>query len=153
MQHFEMEIEIAAPVAVVYNQWLQVGEHPEYMEGVTDSGTVDHRRLYWSSTFLGKDVEWDIELLELDPDTRMKWRSTFGPRLEGEVTFAEEGEKTRMRFAMDFAAEELGANVEEVRAFMEDRTQKNIVQFKDFIERRGRETGGWSTEFYSTPKV
>ena len=151
MQHFETEVEIAAPAPVVYNQWLQVGEHGEYMDGVTDSGQVDHRRVYWSATFMGREIEWDIEIIEQDPYTLNRWRSTHGPYMEGTVTFTEENGKTRLRFMMDYAVEQLSSDVEAARKFMEERTKLNVLQFRDFIERRGRETGGWVDEVYPAP--
>lgn len=143
MKHFEIEVEIAAPVSVVYNQWLQVSEYTDIMEGVVDAGQIDHRRLYWSANFMGKEYYWDLEMYEQDPDALIRWRSTSGPSLEGVVQFTQDGPKTRLHFAMDYDSEGFDVERADAEKFMEARVEQNMREFRDFIERRGRETGGY----------
>jgi uncharacterized membrane protein len=146
MERVEKEIEVDAPVSVVYNQWTQFEEFPEFMEGVTEVRQLDYRRLYWQAEILGKEFDWDAEIYEQVPDTRIAWRSTSGKPNAGAVYFTELGDKTKVRLVIDYEPEGLAEKVADALGVVESRVETNLQRFRDFIERRGRETGGWRGE-------
>jgi uncharacterized membrane protein len=146
MERVEQVVEVDAPLSVVYNQWTQFEEFPEFMEGVTDVRQLDCRRLYWRAEILGKEFNWDAEIYEQIPDNRIAWRSTSGNRNAGAVYFAPVGEKTQVRLVIEYIPADVSEDHEEARRVVSARVEKNLSSFRDFIERRGRETGGWRGE-------
>jgi len=156
MERVEKEIEIDAPVSVVYNQWTQFEEYPEYMEGVLDVHQLDYRRLYLQNEYFGKRLDWNADIYEQVPDTHIKWRSTAGMHNEGAIYFisrGERGDRTHLRVVFEYEPAEISENIAAAQALVNSRIQINLVRFRDFLERRGRETGGWRPEIEeSTPR-
>ena len=71
-------IEVPVPTREAYNQWTQFESFPEFMEGVKEVRQLDDKRLHWRAEVGGKEEEWDAEITEQIPDTRIAWRSTSG---------------------------------------------------------------------------
>ena len=146
MERVEKVVEIDAPLSVVYNQWTQFEEFPEFMEGVNDVRQLDYRRLYWESEIEGKELMTSAEIYEQIPDCRIAWRSTSGAHNAGAVYFTPIGDKTEVKLVMDYDPAEIGDDRDKVRDAVNGRIDKNLEGFREFIERRGRETGGWRGE-------
>ena len=148
MERIEKEIEVTAPLRVVYNQWTQFEEFPKFMEGVQEVRQLDDKRLFWRAEILGKDLEWEAEIFEQVPDQRIAWRSIMGKSNAGAVYFTGLGDKTRVRLVLDYepqgAAEKLG----DALGILGRRVEGDLKRFRDFIEQRGRETGGWRGEIH-----
>ena len=144
MQHVERTIEIEAPVSTVYNQWTQFEEFPRFMEGVESIRQLDDKRLHWRAEIGGKTVEWDAEIFEQIPDRRIAWRSMSGAMNSGMVNF-EPLSDTRTRVCLKVNYEPEGA-IEKVAGALgvvSARVDGDLKRFKDYVERRGTETGGW----------
>src|SRR5262245_42554215 len=47
MESIEKTIEVDAPLSVVYNQWTQFEDFPQFMEGVKEVRQIDDKRLHW----------------------------------------------------------------------------------------------------------
>src|SRR5919205_4269129 len=71
-------IDVQVPVRTAYDQWTQFESFPQFMEGVKEIRQLDDRRLHWHAEVGGKDEEWDAEITEQIPDTRIAWRSLTG---------------------------------------------------------------------------
>ena len=87
MSKIEKSIDVNVPVRTAYDQWTQFEEFPNFMEGVESVDQLDDRRLHWRAEISGKVVEWDAEIAEQIPDTRIAWRSTSGAKNAGVVSF------------------------------------------------------------------
>ncbi len=137
-------IEVNVPVNVAYNQWTQFEEFPKFMEGVQEVRQIDDQHLHWLAEIGGKDEEWDAEITEQIPDQRIAWRSTAGTPNAGIVTFQSSApNSTQVALQMDYEPQSLSEKVGDALGFMDRRVQGDLDRFKDFIESRGRETGGW----------
>ena len=144
MGKIQESIEVNAPLTTVYNQWTQFEEFPRFMEAVEEVRQVDDKTLEWHAKIGGNDENWTAEIVQQEPDQRVAWRSTSGTRNDGTVTFdrIDEG-RTRVTLAMDWepasaiqrAGDALGMDDRQVRG--------DLQRFKEFIESRGQETGGW----------
>ena len=146
MERVEKEIEVEAPLTVVYNQWTQFEEFPDFMEGVLEVRQLDYRRLYWTAEIMGKELDWEAEIYEQTPDACVKWRSTSGKHNAGEVHFEPVERGTRVKLAMEYEPEGLTERAADELGFVSQRLERNLQRFKEFIEQRGRETGGWRGE-------
>jgi len=140
-------IDVKVPVSTAYNQWTQFETFPEFMEGVTSVVQTDDIHLHWVAEIGGADKEWNAEITEQHPDERVAWRSTYGAENAGVVTFHRiDDETTRVTLQIDADPEGLVENVGTALGFLDRRIKGDLERFKEFIESRGSETGGWRGE-------
>jgi uncharacterized membrane protein len=151
MASIEKFIEVNAPVQTVYNQWTQFEEFPRFMEGVEHVKQLDVKRLHWKAQIAGKEKEWDAEIYEQIPDTRISWRTIAGAPNNGTVAFQEMGpEKTKITLKMDYDPETFMEKAGDALGVVSMRVEGDLKRFKEFIESRGRETGAWRGEIRRT---
>jgi len=143
----EETIEVQVPIGTAYNQWTQFEEFPQFMEGVEEVKQLDDRRLHWVAELGGERHEWDAEIVEQSPEERVAWRNTDGKENAGVVTFHKIGDDTtRIAVQMDFVPEGLKEKIGDALGVPGRRVRGDLERFKEFIEARGRETGGWRGE-------
>jgi uncharacterized membrane protein len=137
-------IDVTASVSTVYNQWTQFEEFPRFMEGVKSVTQADNIHLHWVAEVAGREKEWDAEITEQHPDERVAWRAVSGAKNAGVVTFHRiDDETTRVTLQLDADPEGIVENVGTALGFLERRVKGDLERFKEFIEKRGSETGGW----------
>ena len=137
-------IDVEVPLSTAYNQWTQFEEFPRFMEGVESVRQLDASRLFWKADIGGKTVEWQAKITEQVPDMRVAWRSVSGARNAGSVSFDRLGDqRTRVHLELEYEPEGLVENVGDFLGLVSRRAQGDLERFKEFIERRGHETGAW----------
>lgn len=142
-------IDVSVPVSTAYNQWTQFESFPQFMEGVNEVRQIDDTHLHWKATIAGKTEEWDAEIVEQIPDKRIAWRSTAGAGNYGVVTFHHLNEHTtRIALQMEYEPSGVVENVGDKLGFVSRRVEGDLERFKQFIEQRGTETGGWRGEVH-----
>lgn len=147
MSKIEKSIEVNVPVRTAYDQWTQFEEFPNFMEGVESIQQLDDRRLHWCAEVGGKMVEWNAEITEQIPDTRIAWRSTSGARNAGAVSFYRlSDERCRVTLQIDYEPQGFLETVGDWLGVINRRTAGDLERFKKFIEERGVETGAWRGE-------
>lgn len=147
MSTVEESIDVEAPVNTVYNQWTQFEEFPKFMEGVDEIRQLDARHLHWVASFGGSRHEWDAEITEQHPDERVAWRNTDGKDNAGVVTFHKISDNTtRITVQMDFVPEGIKEKVGAALGAADRRVKGDLERFKDMLESRGAESGGWRGE-------
>lgn len=140
----EESIEVEVPVSVAYNQWTQFEDFPKFMEGVSEVRQLDDKRLHWKADIGGKMKEWSAEIAEQIPDRAIAWHSTSGARNAGRVSFERlDPDRTRINLVLDYEPEGALENVGDWIGVVKGRVKGDLGRFKDFIETRGVETGGW----------
>lgn len=140
----EETIEIDVPVSTAYNQWTQFEDFPKFMEGVREVRQLNDTHLHWRAEVGGKEEEWDAEITEQVPDTRIAWRSTGGVQNSGVVSFYELSDsRTRIVLKMGYGPKGFIEEVGDALGIVKMRTHGNLRRFKEFLESRGKETGGW----------
>ena len=155
MERIEKSIEVRCPVTTVYNQWTQFEEFPRFMAGVKEVKQLDDTHVHWHAEIWGKDKEWDAEITEQVPDQRIAWRSTSGDAPNaGSVHFDKLGEdRTRITLMMAYEPQGAVEKVADAVGVLSKRVQTTVEQFKDFIEKRGGETGGWRGDVHGGSKT
>lgn len=149
MKTIEKSIDVAQPQTVVYNQWTQFEDFPEFMRGVKEVRQLDSRILYWRAEIGGKIEEWTAEIFEQVADECIAWRSLTGARNSGVVHFEPiDEEHTRVRVRVEY--EPLGAieMVGDSLGFPSARIAGDLERFKEFIENRHGPTGCWRGEIH-----
>ena len=144
MSSIEKSIDVHVPVHTAYNQWTQFETFPHFMEGVKEIRQLDDKRLHWRANVGGKEKEWDAVITEQMPDQRIAWRNTTGATNAGVVTFHRLSDNTtRVMLQMEYDPEGLVENVGDVIGVVSARVKGDLERFKQFIEKRGVETGAW----------
>src|SRR5690606_19549010 len=144
MERIEKTIEVDCPVGTVYNQWTQFEDFPRFMAGVKEVTQLDDTHVHWHADVWGKDMEWDAEITEQDPDRRISWKSISGAPNAGTVRFEPlDGSRTSVRLLMAYEPNGAMETVGDALGLLDARVQTTLNDFKKFIESRGRETGAW----------
>jgi uncharacterized membrane protein len=148
MERIEKSIEVRCPVRTVYNQWTQFEEFPKFMTGVKEVRQLDDTHQHWRAEIWGKDKEWDAEIVEQVPDQRIAWRSTSADAPNaGTVRFEPLGpDRTRVNLTMEYEPQGAVEKTGDALGVLSGRVETTVKQFKEFIEKRGGETGGWRGE-------
>ena len=151
MSTIEQSIDVNVPVRTAYNQWTQFEEFPRFMEGIEEVRQLDDKRLHWRANIGGKVKEWDAEISEQIPDKRIAWKNTTGATNAGVVTFHRLNDnQTRIMLQVEYDPEGIVENVGDMVGVVSARVRGDLQRFKDFIESRGKETGGWRGEIHQT---
>lgn len=149
METIEKSIEVNVPINAVYNQWTQFEEFPKFMEGVEEVQQLGDKRLHWKAEIGGKHKEWDAEIFEQVPDQRIAWRSTTGAKNSGMINFFPVGPNaTRVTLSLNYEPEGAMEKVGDALGLVSGRVEGDLERFKEFIESRGQETGGWRGEIH-----
>ncbi len=145
MERIEKTIEVNAPITTVYNQWTQFEEFPHFMEGVTEVRQLDDDgRLFWRAQIAGKEIQWEAEIYEQIPDSRIAWRSITGTPNAGAVNFQSiSPDRTRVTLVMEYQPMGAVEKIADVLGLVSSRVQGDLERFKSFIEERGSATGAW----------
>lgn len=144
MERIEKSIEVECPVTSVYNQWTQFEEFPNFMGGVKKVTQLDKKRLHWEAEIGGKHKEWYAKITEQIPDQRIAWQSEGGEYNSGMVTFEPAGAtRTRVNLQLSYDPEGFVESTGDALGVVSRRVEKDLENFKEFIEKRGQETGAW----------
>jgi uncharacterized membrane protein len=140
-------IEVGVPVSTVYNQWTQFEDFPLFMEGVDHVQQIDDTHLRWVATIAGKTAEWEAKILEQHPDRQISWVSEDGKKTRGTVTFEpRDDSRTLVRLSMSYRAEGPAEALGSAAGLDALRVRGDLERFKELVESRGAETGGWRGE-------
>ncbi|MGH8069766.1 MAG: SRPBCC family protein [Candidatus Entotheonellia bacterium] len=144
METIEKSVEIHVPLHTAYNQWTQFEEFPRFMEGVESVKQLDDTRLHWVANVGGERKEWDARITEQIPDQHIAWRSEGGEFTRGMVSFQPLGSgETRVTVQLNYEPKAVTEKIGDMLGVVSRRVEGDLERFKDFIESRGHETGGW----------
>jgi uncharacterized membrane protein len=137
-------IDLAVPVRTAYNQWTQFEDFPDFMEGIREVHQLDDVHMHWVAEIGGRVAEWDAQITEQRPDECVAWRSTSGKENSGMVRFEPLGpEETRITVEIQHDPEGMLESVGAAVGADDRRVRRDLERFRELLEERGRETGGW----------
>jgi uncharacterized membrane protein len=117
------------------------------MEGVEYVTQIDDTHLRWAAEIGGEREEWEAEITEQTPDQRVAWTARGGKQNAGVVSFHRiDDMTTRVTLQMDWEPEGMKEKAGSMLGRDEAQVKGDLERFKEFIERRGVETGAWRGE-------
>ncbi|MGW1517335.1 SRPBCC family protein [Streptomyces sp. NPDC002287] len=145
MSQVKESIEVDVPVTTAYNQWTQFESFPQFMEGVERIEQVDKTLTHWVTKVAGVKREFDAEITEQIPDTKVAWVTVGGETEQsGLVTFRPiDPAHTEVTLMMDFDPQGMAESIGDKMGFVDRQVKGDLKRFKHFIEDRGAETGAW----------
>ncbi len=145
----EQSIEVHVPLNVAYDQWTQFEQFPQFMEGVREVRQLDDAHIHWRAEIGGREKEWDAQITEQTPDREIAWQSTSGTPNSGMVSFQSiDPNTTRVTLRLEYEPEGTVETVGDKLGFVSRQVGKDLENFKEFIEARGRPTGAWEGEIH-----
>jgi len=108
---------------------------------------LSDERLHWVAEVGGEQKEWFARITRQVPDEVLAWESEGGAGNSGTVVFhAKDGNKTELQVHMDIEPEGVKEQVGSAIGVPDRKVEADLKRFKEFIEERGRESGGWRGE-------
>ena len=137
-------VDVDVPIRTAYDQWTQFEEFPHFMDGVQEVRQLSDTMTHWTVEIAGVKREFDAEITEQLPDERVAWRSTGGTQQAGVVTCHRLAEgHPRVTRQWELAPHGAGEPAGDKLGVVDRRAKGDLERFKQFIERRGQETGAW----------
>lgn len=141
-------VDVNVPISVAYDQWTQFETFPEFMEGVESITQETDTRNRWKVKVGGVEREFVTEISEQHPEERIAWTTVDGDLQQaGVITFHKlDDTATRVTIQMDWDPQGLVEKAGAAVGVDDRRVKADAKRFKEFIEARGVETGGWRGE-------
>jgi uncharacterized membrane protein len=140
----QQSVDIGVPIEVVYNQWTQFEEWPQFMHRVTRVTQEDECTLSFATKIWGKTKEFTAQIETQRPDERIKWTVSQGMTHTGVVTFHELGPHlTRVLLGLDVEPGGLLEKAARGMRHVKRAARGDLHRFKAFIEMAEQETGAW----------
>jgi uncharacterized membrane protein len=153
MEGLEESVEVNAPLRAVYDQWTQFEEFPAFMEGVESVTQIDDEHVHWAVQVAGRTKEWDAQITRQVPDEEISWVGLGDPDNRGRVVFedvlSDDPPRTKVTIMIDYEPTGAVELVGDALGVVRRRVQGDLVRFKELIEQRGIESGGWRGEIHS----
>ncbi|WP_086827112.1 SRPBCC family protein [Allokutzneria sp. NRRL B-24872] len=147
MSVIEEQVDVHVPVRTAYDQWTQFESFPQFMDGVERVEQRTNTLTHWHASIAGVDREFDAEILHQVPDERVSWSVLSGPKHKGTVSFTpQDATHTKVSLRIEYEPEGVVENVGDKLGLVQNRVRGDLKRFKEFIEKRGAETGAWRGE-------
>jgi uncharacterized membrane protein len=144
MSTVNSDIDVHVPVSTAYNQWTQFESFPQFLGGVDEVVQLDDDLTHWKISIGGVEREFDAEITEQIPDTRIAWNSIDGETHAGVVTFHRlDEDDTRISVRMDWDPEGFVEASGAALQIDDLQVASDLRKFKELIESNGFETGAW----------
>jgi uncharacterized membrane protein len=143
----EQSVVVDVPVEQAYNQWTQFEEYPQFMEDVKQVEQLSDTRLHWVAEIGGERKEWYAAITRQVPDEVIAWESEGGAENNGTVVFTPiNTQRTKIDLFIDVEPEGIKEKVGTALGIPDAAVRSDLEKFKQFIENRAVETGGWRGE-------
>ena len=140
-------IDVNVPLSTAYNQWTQFESFPDFMSGVESVSQIDDERTHWVTSIGGVKREFDAQIVDQSPDHHIAWRSVGELDQGGRVEFQSiDAETTRIDLTVDWDPQGFVEKSGSVLQVDESIVRGDLERFREFIEQRGVEEGGWRGE-------
>jgi uncharacterized membrane protein len=138
--------DVAVPIETAYNQWTQFEEFPKFMHRVLNvqQDEEDRAKVKWQEKIWLSKRDWEAQITEQIPDTKIAWKTVSGTSHVGHVTFHRLDENlTRVLVTIDFNPSGLFEKMASGFRFAKRAAESDLCRFKAFIEAHGEATGAW----------
>ena len=140
----QQSADVPVPVKTAYNQFTQFEEWPHFMHRVDRITQDDDTHVSFKTKIWGKSKEFTAEIVEQQPDQRIKWRVTEGMNHQGVVTFHELADRlTRIEVTMDVEPGSLIEKAARSMRHVKRAVRADLARFKAYVVMQDEESGAW----------
>ncbi len=134
MAFIDKTIEVAADIHDAYEVWTAFTDYPEFMECVETVTVASDDGLHWVALIEDETCEWDADVVEEVPDTKVTWRAIDG-RETGEVRFEKLADGfTKVTYQLEYDPASWDRDVHVVKDWMNRRVEEDLDSFKELVE-------------------
>jgi uncharacterized membrane protein len=138
----EKTITVDRPAEELYRFWRRLENLPQVMRHLKHVESIDHERSHWvAEGALGKDVEWDAEILNERENELIAWRSLPGGDVDtaGSIHFhpLDHNGRTEVTLSMKYnpPAGKVGAQIASLFGEgLEEKLDEDLRRFKQVME-------------------
>lgn len=148
MGKVEQSVEVNAPVSECYAMWTDFENFPRFMKHIRQIRRKGSENiLHWEVDGpLGKTVEWDAEIVGMQPNQLVSWRSVRNAHVSnsGAVVFESLGDnRTRLNVTMvyDPPAGAVGEFVADIFQNPIAMVREDLENFKKLVEQSSSHVG------------
>jgi uncharacterized membrane protein len=148
------QIDIGAPVRLVYDQWTQFQDFSGFMKKVDNVEQHDDPKLSFKAQVLWSHRTWESSIVEQVPDKRIIWRSKGEKgHVDGAVTFHEIGpDLTRVLVVLEYHPQGLFERTGNLWRAQGRRVRLELKHFRRHVMTRSMlhagEVDGWRGEIH-----
>jgi uncharacterized membrane protein len=136
--------DIGVPLSIVYNEFTQFENWPQFMHRVTSVSQQDETHIAFKAKIWGKTKEYTAEIIEQRPDERIAWRVVDGVSHTGVVTFHELAPRlTRVDVSLDFDPGSLIEKAARGMRFVKRAVRADLARFKAHVVMEEEASGEW----------
>ena len=140
----QQDIDIGVPLSIVYNEWTQFENWPEFMHRVTSVSQEDETHVAFKAKIWGKTKEFKAEIVEQRPDERIEWRVVDGISHTGVVSFHELAPRlTRVEVSLDLEPGSLIEKAARGMRFVKRAVRADLARFKAHVLIQEEASGEW----------
>ncbi len=140
----QQDIDIGVPLSVVYNEFTQFENWPQFMHRVTSATQEDETHVAFKAKIWGKTKEFKAEIVEQRPDERIEWRVVDGISHSGVVTFHELAPRlTRVEVSLDLDPGSLLEKAARGMRLVKRAVRADLARFKAHVLMEEEESGEW----------
>lgn len=132
----EEHVTAHAPAQRVYELWRDFTRFPEFMSNVEEVRPVAGNRYHWVARVFGVKQEWDAEVTDTVPNSRIAWRSVSGAPNAGTVNFQErEPGMTDVQVILEYTppAGEVGKTLDKLTKTTQREIKEDMRNFKRMV--------------------
>lgn len=145
----QQEVDIGVPLSVVYNQWTQFEEWPQFMHRLDQATQEDECTVSLRAKIWGFSREFVAEIVEQRPDELIRWSVKEGVAHTGVISFHElTPNLTRVQVSVDLEPGSLLEKMARGMRHVKRAVRGDLHRFKAFIELEESETGAWRGEIH-----
>ncbi len=135
--HASVSIAIGAPVARVYQRWLQYPDFPHFMRGKAGEDPEEFGRITWRIQVGEFKSPWEAEVVSEVAQEKISWESTNGrpSRNRGSVSFHAAGDdRTQVAIAIEFEFPRFSPPDQYPLAVLVTRLERCLMAFAEFAK-------------------
>jgi uncharacterized membrane protein len=138
----QQDIDIGAPIDMVYKHWTQYEKWPEFMHRLQNVSQEDDEHVAFKTKIWGISKEFKAEIVENEPGERIKWKVTDGVTHAGVVTFHELGPRlTRVEVNLDVQPGSLIEKAARGMRHVKRAVRADLARFKAYVLMEKQEGG------------
>jgi len=129
------DLDIGAPVRLVYNQWTQFADFPSFMKKVESVEQESDEKTNWKAQVLWSHRTWEATISEQIPDELITWRSKGAKgHVDGSVTFHELAPRlTRVMLVLEYHPQGLFERTGNIWRAQGRRARLELKHFRRYV--------------------
>ncbi len=134
-----VQVEIKAPISLVWHLWLDLEQMPRWMKGVDSVKVQQDQPQFsrWKISYGGFQFTWLSCIHKLVPYQIIQWESVDGSPNRGAVRFYDRHDSTIVKFTVAYAIPEIFEGIIRdnllIKRLVKSALQENLEQFRDYV--------------------